>query len=202
MINTNLSKIKPHRIWQLKQFLDLEILDKSCVLAGGALRSLIDFKTISDYDIFIISENLDDLLLKKKALEEKIKNEKFKQIFNCPKNELSTFKLGPIKIQIINVDNKIYKSKEDVINEFDFHLCRMILDYHGELLIDTKAIQNIKRKFLSVYKITNPSSTINRFVKYKNNGYNIINAVKEFSQHFATNIQLNIPMNLDIIYVD
>lgn len=202
MIITNLSKLKPHRSWQIKQFLDLEILDESCVLAGGALRSLVDFTPVNDYDIFLISENLDDLLLKKKKIEEKIKLRGFKQIFNCPKNELSTFKLGPIKIQIINIDNKIYKFKEDIINEFDFHLCRLALDHDNDLLIDIKAIENIKRKYLSIHKITNPSSTINRFVKYKISGYNIFNAVKEFSQHFATNIQLNIPMNLDVIYVD
>lgn len=201
MLNIDLYKLKPHRIWQLKQFLDLEILDSSCVLAGGALRSLIDFNPINDYDIFIISDSMDDLILKKKIIEDRLRRKNFKQIFNCPKNELSTFKLGPIKVQIINVDNKIYKSMEDVIDQFDFHLCRMALQ-NDKILIDINAIYNIKRKYLSIYRITNPSSTINRFVKYKNAGYNIFNAVKEFSQYFADNVRLGVPMNMEVIYVD
>lgn len=205
MIKINLFSLKGSQIANLTLFnMDIgHFLDDNVVLAGGALKSLFDNKPINDYDLFVLANSPSELLDRKASVEKILIANKFKQVFKCPQGELSTFRYGPYKVQIINVGHKLYSSPEDIIDQFDFNLCRMAMTVNSHnLTIDPKALKDLRTKRLSIHKITNPSSTINRLVKYRNAGFNIVPAIKDFVSHFSNNVQFNIPMNLDIIYVD
>jgi hypothetical protein len=205
MIKANLSDFKDSQVINLNLFNTIvqHKFDDFLVLAGGALKSLFNNKPVNDYDLFILAESTEELIKRKNSVEKTLISEGFQQTFKCQQGELSTFKYGPMKIQIINVGHKLYSSPEDIIDQFDFNLCRMAMTVNSHnLTIDPKALKDLRTKRLSIHKITNPSSTINRLVKYRNAGFNIVPAIKDFVSHFSNNVQFNIPMNLDIIYVD
>lgn len=177
-------------------------IDTYYVLAGGSLLSMLDQKTpISDYDIFVLSNNREQLENRKQYIEEKLLSQGFKQTFKCPKGELSTFTFANLKVQIINVGWKNYNTVEEILDGFDFHICQVAL--HGPTLYITKScISNFRKKELTVNKITYPSSSINRLAKYRKKGYNVYNTAIDIVAHIRHNIENNIPMNEEIIYVD
>jgi hypothetical protein len=140
------------------------------VLAGGALRCLFTSEYPSDFDLFILSNSPEDLLAKKQELEQHF-SKSWRKVFSCPTGQLTTFKSGPYKVQIINVKNQIYKSPQEIIESFDFHVCCMA--YHKSTLYFMKeAIENIRSRKLTLNKLTYAAATINRLAKYKKNGYN------------------------------
>lgn len=194
------ANIKEHRKTQIKPFIELN-LPKYAVLCGGAIRSLIDFKPVNDYDVYVISNSNEDLQFKIQELNETLKNKGFKRVFTCPKGELFTHCLGSIKIQVINVGHKIYTEVFQILDSFDFNLCCMA--YHEEnFIFFKKAIRDVKKKKLTINRITYPSSTINRLYKYRKSGFNVHETCKEIVRRIIENADSGIEMEVDIVYVD
>lgn len=203
MIKIPLYNISTKKLFQLQPaFSIIQNISDKIVVAGGSILSVLNPRTeISDYDLFIISDNVNDLVKEKASIEGKLLKYGFKQTFKCPKNELSTFLYSNLKFQIINVGHKVYKTPEDILGEFDFHVCQAA--YHSlDFYFSEECIRNFRGKYLSVNKITYPSSSINRLAKYRNKGYNVYNTSREIVEHISNNIRNDIPMDLNTIYVD
>lgn len=179
-------KIKNIKESKLEKFKFISsILSPSVILAGGALRSLIDKDSeILDLDLFFV--NVVGLNKKtiKNQIEAKITKEMaYEKIFQCQKDELRSF-INPDpekypKIQLIDLKSKFYKNPEDVINEFDINAGRIA--YDGEIFyVSFAAVRDIMHKHISLNKLTYPISTIKRIAKYSQKGYNTTIAAMDF----------------------
>ena len=95
----------------------LSLLRDGVVLAGGALRALVDTsEEIMDYDLFVLDQGV---ISKLKA---NLEGAGYKLVFECPKGQLYTYKNSEgTKVQIIN--KRPYKDCEDLIASFDITAC-------------------------------------------------------------------------------
>lgn len=200
MHKIHIQDLRPHKIWGLREFIQLR-LPSYAILAGGALKSIFDGKPISDFDVFVLASSNEELVQRKDKIEGKLKDASFKQIFKCPLNELSTFKLGNMKIQIVNVKHTLYDSPEAVIDRFDFNVCCMYLNGYA-LVVKPEAIRDLRSKTLTLNALPYPASTIHRLAKFKKQGYKTSSVAREITNLFAENIRNNVPMEMDIVYVD
>jgi len=205
MLKIPLTRIKNHKLSGLIAYRKImwELgLPNFYVLTGGALRTIFNpYEHINDYDIFILSNNHEDLFRRKQILEDILIKYGFKQVFKCPKGELSTFRFGTLKFQIINVGNTLYSSPENIFDNFDFHLCQMAY-FDKEFYVSKMAIKSIHSKKLSIHRLTFPAATLKRIPKYQKYGYKTSDCYIEFCKMFADNIKNSIDMNLEQVYVD
>lgn len=134
------------------------------ILAGGAVRNLVEGKekAENDYDIFFRSEK--DFLEFKKIEEQK---------HTMLESEMNvSYSEGEKKIQLIKM---FYPSVEEILDSFDFTICQFAIDmneskekmlYCGEL-----SLWDLARKKLVVNKITFPIASLRRFLKYTTKGF-------------------------------
>lgn len=197
-----INRIKPSKTRLIRSLLcELpDYISEYTVLAGGALRSIFTNEYPSDFDLFILSNSPEELLIKKQELEQYF-SKNWKKVFSCPTGQLTTFRSVAYKVQIINVKNQIYKSPQEIIESFDFHICCMA--YHGSTLYFMKeAIENIRSRKLTLNKLTYASATINRLAKYKKNGYNITLACQQIAIAISQAARLNEDIDFTTVYMD
>jgi len=176
------------------------VISSYAVIAGGALKSIFDNRFPSDFDIFILSNSKEELLSRKKQIEDHL-SLTYKKVFDCPKGELTTFKCGPYKIQIVNVDNKIYSSPKDIIDCFDFDVCCMAF-HLGTLYIKKEAIKNIRSRVLTLNRLPYPASTIYRLGKYKQAGFITSKVAREIVAKIGSMVHNGEKFDDETIYVD
>ena len=144
----------------------LSLVKGGVILAGGALRSLVDCcDEIMDYDLFVLDHNLIS------QLQSNITKGGFKKVFECPKGELFTFVgVDNIKVQIIN--KRAYSSMEDLISSFDITACCCAYDgtnfYYNERFV----FDNLN-KLININKVEYPNSTLRRIAKYVKKGFKL-----------------------------
>lgn len=147
----------------------LSLLGGGVVLAGGALRALVDpSEEISDYDLFVLDQGIIPKL--KSSLE----HLEYNLCFECPKGQLYTYKNSEgAKVQIIN--KRAYKDCEDMIASFDITAC--CAAYDGEVFYtnDRFVFDNLN-KVINLNKVEYPNATLRRIVKYSNKGFKLSNA--------------------------
>lgn len=152
-------------------------------VCGGSLRTLVDKNEnqIDDIDLFFDSE--ESMVAVRSILNDD--EEKYSVLFTCPENTLFSFRYESTqtKIQLICLR---YGSIEEHLNSFDFDITR--LGWDGEIVyVGSKAtVKNIRRKYLSLNKLTYPSSTINRLIKYNEKGYSVKFVIKQIVEKLLT----------------
>lgn len=147
----------------------LSLLGGGVVLAGGALRALVDAsEEISDYDLFVLDQGIIPKL--KSSLEAL----EYNLCFECPKGQLYTYKnLDGTKVQIIN--KRAYKDCEDLIASFDITAC--CAAYDGEVFYtNERFVFDNLNKLINLNKVEYPNATLRRIVKYSNKGFKLSNA--------------------------
>ena len=147
----------------------LSLLGGGVVLAGGALRALVDpSEEISDYDLFVLDQGIIPKL--KSSLE----HLEYTLCFECPKGQLYTYKnLEGTKVQIIN--KRAYKDCEDLIASFDITACCAAYDGNTFYTNDRFVFDNLN-KTINLNKVEYPNATLRRIVKYSNKGFKLSSA--------------------------
>lgn len=147
----------------------LSLLRGGVVLAGGALRALVDTsEEIMDYDLFVLDQGV---IPKLKADLEDIG---YKLVFECPKGQLYTYKNSEgTKVQIIN--KRPYRDCEDLIASFDITACCAAYDGNTFYTHDRFVFDNLN-KLINLNKVEYPNATLRRIVKYSNKGFKLSNA--------------------------
>lgn len=146
----------------------LSLLGGGVVLAGGALRALVDTsEEIIDYDLFVLDQGV---ISKLKADLEDIG---YKLVFECPKGQLYTYKNSEgTKVQIIN--KRPYRDCEDLIASFDITACCAAYDGNTFYTHDRFVFDNLN-KLINLNKVEYPNATLRRIVKYSNKGFKLSN---------------------------
>ena len=143
------------------------------VLAGGAVRTLIDRTPIIDYDFFIISNNIEEQNKTKEEFKKFMKLNGFSIIFQCPEDKLISFRsrFSGIKFQLIM--NQIYPTMFSLLNSFDIIAAAMAIDKNNFYALSYYAIKSAKFKRIEFNTIHYPVATLSRIDKYKKKGYSI-----------------------------
>lgn len=191
-----MNKIHSYRLNKIQNFLDLGLINRQCILAGGSLRTLLDPQDeVKDYDIFPLGSNTQkDTIIN--HLYDVMKAKGAKVIHHC--TELQSYQLNDMKIQLINIYNEPYNCPEDVLNKFDIDASRIA--YDGQTLyISQLAVKNILQKYISLHKIRFAVATFKRISKFANKGYFTTDAIKDFIRQIR---DPNTPIDLDTVYLD
>jgi hypothetical protein len=161
-------------------------LDSRIMLAGGAVRSLVDHKAVEDYDLFFQSkEALNEC---KTLLSSNLFRGTVKKLFECPEGKLTTYRIGSVKIQLIS--ERFYKSVDALLDSFDFTICQFALtnEPEEEYILHTtrKAIRHTRKKELHVHKLEYPAASLKRMQKYSKKGYDTRDVYKEFTHRLLS----------------
>lgn len=172
-------------------------------LAGGAIRTLIstdeEFDAEkTDIDLFFFSP--DELNIVKEFLENKTN---YHKVFQCPEGKLASYVFlngeePKWKIQCISVS--YYDDLKEVIDSFDFTCTQFGTDWEVGLMGETSE-KDVMNKHLVFHKVTYPSSTLRRMMKYSRKGYHM--EENDF-QHFVSILWNRDPQITDekLVYVD
>lgn len=190
------TRIKQRRLDQIRPLLELDILSEHVVLAGGSVSSIINTELpVNDYDIFFLKyqhlgavspvSSYQPVLDVKNKLEE----QGYSLVFNCPAGHLYTYKKDGVKIQLITKNT--YKDVNELLYTFDFVPC-MCAYYNGELVIPLKqTIKCCKFKTLEVHYISYPTSSLRRLLKYHKKGFYPTNQCLKKIAYDINNTSLN-----------
>lgn len=148
-------------------------------LGGGGLRTLLnEDDVICDIDLFFRDQTALDAAT---AVMEK--SGEYYVAFQCPANELRTYKSGgdvldedkddefyenQNKIQFIT--KSFYRSPEELISSFDFVATCACL-YQDKLYTHKDWLRCVRKKQLELNFVSYPVATINRMFKYKEKGF-------------------------------
>lgn len=165
-------------------------------VAGGSVRRLVmDLPQESDFDFFFASP--DQFSTFEKALKEKGGIKEYENEFNITYRIPAEDKLPQLKIQLIRISYQ--SSIENVLNEFDFSLCKC--GYDGvDLFFGDYTLFDLGRRHLIPEKISFGVSSLRRMIKYIKQGYTICSGgMAEFLTQIANDPK---KINADIKYID
>lgn len=154
----------------------LSIIKDGVILAGGALRTLLDGSDIQDYDLFFLDQ------AKIKVVKKYLISKNYKNIFTCPKGELFTYYNEYLENKVQLINKRSYKDCEDIINSFDITACCCAYDgtsfyKHERFVFDSLNMR------INLNTIEYPVATMKRIAKYISKGYALTN---EASTVFVT----------------
>ena len=160
-------------------------------LGGGAARSLLTREKVNDFDLFFRTEAIKGRTVA--ALE----FAGFKVVFKCPEGKLTTLKKeGFPKVQCVT--EQYYTARTSLIHEFDFTVCMFAADY--ECIESTEqAFLDAFMRNLRISKLTFPTATLTRMVKYIQYGFQ---PVKGFSTEFLKALESNTVKDKWRAYID
>lgn len=176
----------------------LNLLGDGVVLAGGALRKLVDsMEVIADYDLFFVGDDANKTLVLA-DLESRLKSIGYTLVFRCPKGELTTFKKdNEPKVQIVNKRN--YTTMDDLISSFDITAC--CAAYNGDQIITNSrfVFDNLNKK-ININRVEYPNATLRRILKYAAKGFKLSN---QGSKDFILAVNgMDITPENDVFYID
>lgn len=150
------------------------------ILAGGAVRSVINDEEIKDFDLFIWAGSPVEFDARKIQLVEWAdKQEHWRNIFRCPEGLMFTYIARGIgKVQIITP--RWYNSVADILDSFDFDICKGYYTPATGITVMPEILTAIKNRVVSLNKVSYPLATMRRMYKYKTHGYDIRPAEKAF----------------------
>lgn len=146
------------------------ILDNyGVVLAGGALRDLINGDTPKDWDFFFLNEGAFHKSLQHlRNIAEHNDSLYDLSSFIISNHYTKTLETNGVKIQLIH--KKFYDSVDDVVDSFDFNVCQVALT--TEVFYITPEIHDsITRKEVEVNVLPNPVDSLNRLLRLRKKGY-------------------------------
>lgn len=160
----------------------LSIIGNGVVLAGGALRSLVDYTdTPQDYDIFFTDtskiEQTKDYFLRKG----------YSKVFECPEGKLVTFKNEYTKVQLIN--KRDYSSCLDIISSFDITACCAAYD-GKEFYKHNRFVFDNLNKIINLNTIEYPMATMKRIAKYSQKGFRLTTQATEDFVIYCNRVEL------------
>lgn len=176
-----------------------ELLPEGALIAGGCFESIIRGFSPKDIDIFFKN---------KESLKESVANltnqgfkliEDPKHLDDEEKRFVTIKKEGYPDLQLIKI--RYYGSLKELLDTFDFTAAQIGFDKQ-ELLMNEASLIDILRKRLVINKITYPSSTLRRMIKYSKKGYYICNGQFQFLVEEVSRSHRENPQNSQIFYVD
>ena len=171
----------------------LGILGDGVVLAGGALRTLVDpVDTPKDYDLFFTKSG------KMQTTEKYFIKNHYKVIFRCPKGELvSLIGSDGTKVQLVN--KKVYLDMKDLIDSFDITACCAAYD-GSNFEVNQRFVFDNLNKILNLNKVEYPLAPMKRIVKYTEKGFKLQNDAVRF---FVTSVnEMKLTEDNMTFYVD
>jgi hypothetical protein len=171
----NVNGKKLNRVNFLNPFLSNDV-----VLAGGAMRSLLSYKeNIADYDLFVLNNKKDKV---KDLAKQILQAYNGQVIFRCKEGKLITVEIFHEnivkKIQIILSE---HATVEQLLNSFDFNICRAAWDSE-KVFFSPKFLIDFRKKEVTIHTITFPLASLKRLRKYSDKGYKTANAEYQFIQ--------------------
>lgn len=189
----NLSQNKTDILKFVTSKLDVtDLLESGDVyLAGGAPRdSVTQMEAPNDWDFFFKTK---DAASEFKARMDIIPG--MDVIFKCPQGLLESRKIpmlnSAIKVQAIMP--RYYDSPETLLDQFDFTCTQWHWNGQNVEVFSSKVVRDTLSKTLRLHKLTAPVSTIRRLHKYRDRGYNSVNATEDLVATLITSS----PENLD-----
>lgn len=182
----SISKIKKIKFSKInKDILNLINENSELILAGGALRTLIDKDDIiKDYDIFFAK--MSDV----KEIISKFNNIGFTVTWECPKGELFNLK-NPADEKVQLILPTVAMSPEEWLNNFDIRAGKIALN-DKFIYISKNTIKDINKKLIFLDKVPYPIASFFRVIKYSKKGYRIYyNEVSDFFMKTSDIINLN-----------
>lgn len=160
----------------------LEIVGNGVVLAGGALRFLVDpDDTPQDYDLFFTDTSKID------SIKAKLLCKGYSKVFECPEGKLTTFRNEYIKVQLIN--KREYTSCMDIISSFDITAC--CAAYDGEQLYKhNRFVFDNLNKRINLNTIEYPMATLKRIAKYSQKGFKLTTQAAEDFVIYCNQVEL------------
>lgn len=156
-------------------------LGQGVVLAGGSLRFLVDPDDYpNDYDLFFTD------ISKVEATKEYFVSKGYDLIFQCHKNELSTYFNKESKTKVQLIQKREYKDCLDLINSFDITACCCAYDGKQFYQNDRFVFDNL-HKLINLNKVEYPVATMKRISKYSSYGFKLTsNAARFFVENVNT----------------
>lgn len=160
----------------------LDIIGNGVVLAGGALRFLVDPEdTPQDYDLFFTDTSKID------SVKAKLLRKGYTKVFECHEGKLTTFKDEDIKVQLIN--KRDYSSCEDIISSFDITAC--CAAYDGEQFYKhNRFVFDNLNKLINLNAIEYPMATMKRIAKYSQKGFRLTTQATEDFVTYCNQVEL------------
>jgi len=170
----------------------LSIIKDGVVLAGGALRSLVDpDDTPQDYDLFFIDTS------KIEYVKGYFLGKGYSKVFDCPEGKLTTFKNEDTKVQLIN--KREYTDCSDIISSFDITAC--CAAYDGEQFYKhNRFVFDNLNKLINLNAIEYPMATMKRIAKYSQKGFRLTTQAAEDFVTYCNKVELTEDNN--VFYID
>lgn len=150
--------------------------DNKCVLAGGAITSLMCNREINDLDIYFTTQTgVDSIVSNVFGVSEQNYISEFELIANhvTDRSFLTREKFNRAELQFIHY--KIYPTVQDIFNSFDFHACMGAYDFATEeFVFHENFFKDNSQRLLNFNKNTDfPIVSALRVDKYREKGYKI-----------------------------
>lgn len=160
----------------------LDIIKDGVVLAGGALRYLVDpDDTPQDYDLFFTDVS------KIEKTKKYFVHNGYTKVFECPEGKLVTFKYGDTKVQLIN--KREYLDCNDIISSFDITACCAAYDGKEFYKHERFVFDNLN-KLININSIEYPMATMKRIAKYSRKGFRLTTKATEDFVTFVNQVAL------------
>lgn len=150
--------------------------ENKCVLAGGAITSLMCGREVNDYDLYFTTQSgLDNVVANVFGVTEEEYIGKFDLIANhvTERGFLAKDKWNKTELQFIHY--KVYDNVKEIFNSFDFHACMGAFDFSTEeFVFHENFFKDNSQRTLTFNKNTDfPIVSALRVDKYRDKGYKI-----------------------------
>lgn len=147
-----------------------------CILAGGAITSLMCNREVKDYDLyFTTQEGVDSIVSNVFGVSEENWINEFDLIANhvTERSFLTREKRNKTELQFIHY--KVYSGVDDIFNSFDFHACMGAFVFETEeFVFHENFFKDNSQRVLNFNKNTDfPIASALRVDKYREKGYKI-----------------------------
>lgn len=150
--------------------------ENKCVLAGGAITSLMCGREVNDYDLYFTTQSgLDNVVANVFGVTEEEYIGEFDLIANhvTERSFLAKDKWNKTELQFIHY--KVYDNVKEIFNSFDFHACMGAFDFSTEeFVFHENFFKDNSQRTLTFNKNTDfPIVSALRVDKYREKGYKI-----------------------------
>lgn len=150
--------------------------ENKCVLAGGAITSLMCGREVNDYDLYFTTQGgVDNIVANVFSVTEDEYIDSFELVANhvTKRSFLAKDKRNKTELQFIHY--KVYDNVKEIFNSFDFHACMGAFDFSTEeFVFHENFFKDNSQRTLTFNKNTDfPIVSALRLDKYRKKGYGI-----------------------------
>ena len=150
--------------------------ENKCVLAGGAITSLMCGREVNDYDVYFTTQSgVDNVVANVLGVTEEEHISEFDLIANHVTERIFLTKDKWNKTELQFIHYKVYNDVQDIFNSFDFHACMGAFDFvTEEFVFHENFFKDNSQRNLTFNKNTDfPIVSALRVDKYREKGYKI-----------------------------